>query len=120
VKKRKPTRYTGARLKKLKLTKRKPPKRKPLSRPKLRATLKLPSRSKWSFDPKWSLDGPMGPKEYSAALKKLGLTTASQRTAKAIGHNVRQCQRFVSGDAVVPPSVARLLRMYLKFGLSPD
>ena len=112
-------RYTGAKLKKLRL---KPATRRPRSQPKLRAKTKLPYRlPKWSLNPnEWEHFGSMETAEYLAALKRLGLTTASQRTSMAIGHNVRQCQRFANGDAAIPAPVARLLRMYLKFGLPPD
>lgn len=66
----------------------------------------------------------MSPRQYSEALKALGLTVASQRTAKLLGFrltpkgkvNVRQSQRYASGDAVVPEPIERLLQMYLKHG----
>jgi len=69
----------------------------------------------------WLPDEPMESEAYLGALRKLGLTVASQRTAKALGvNNVRQCQRFATSDAVIPASVARLLSMYLKYGLPAD
>lgn len=56
-------------------------------------------------------------KQYLDALKKLRLTPASKKTADAIGLKLRQCQRIAAGDAAVPETVAKLLRMYVKHGL---
>ena len=58
----------------------------------------------------------MTPRQYLAALDELGLTVASQRTAKLLRINVRQSQRYASGDAVVPEPVEQLLQMYKKHG----
>jgi len=61
----------------------------------------------------------MTTKQFHAALKRLGLSTASQRTAKALGVSVRRCQGYAAG-AVVPNPIARLLAMYIVHGLPPD
>jgi hypothetical protein len=61
----------------------------------------------------------MSERQFVAALKKLGLGVASQRTAKALGVGIRQCQRLAVGEQPVPPPVERLLKMYLNHGL-PD
>lgn len=59
----------------------------------------------------------MTTKQYLAALKKLGLTPAGRGTAEALGLSLRQVQRIAAGQAV-PETVALLLRMYLKHGIS--
>lgn len=58
-------------------------------------------------------------KQYHAALKKLGLTPSGKATEGALGLSLRQCQRLASGDSPVPPTVALLLKMYLRYGI-PD
>jgi len=58
----------------------------------------------------------MTPRQYHEALKELGLTVASQRTAKLLGVNIRQSQRYASGDAEVPEAIERLLQMYTLHG----
>lgn len=60
----------------------------------------------------------MTTKQYLAALKKLGLTPAGQDTAAELGLSLRQCQRIAAGECKVPGSVDRLLRMYIRHGLS--
>jgi hypothetical protein len=62
----------------------------------------------------------MTSKQYLAALKKLGLTPASQRTAALLGLSVRQCQRIAHGEQAVPRPAALLLAMYLRHGLPED
>jgi hypothetical protein len=61
----------------------------------------------------------MTSKQFSDALKKLGLTSSSERTAMLLGLRLRQVQRLDAGDADVPPPVSLLLMQYLKHGL-PD
>jgi hypothetical protein len=61
----------------------------------------------------------MTTRQFLAALKKLGLSTASQRTARALGVSVRRCQSY-AGGARVPDPVARLLAMYIVHGLPPE
>jgi hypothetical protein len=62
----------------------------------------------------------MSTRQFLGALDELGLTTASQRTARAIGVSVRRCQRYAAGDASVPNPIARILALYLTHGLPPD
>lgn len=62
----------------------------------------------------------MTAKQYLAALKSLGLTPASKATAAALGLSLRQCQRIAAGDCDVPGPVDKLLRMYLRHGLTDD
>jgi hypothetical protein len=69
----------------------------------------------------------MTTEQYLAALRKLDasidpdvserITTASARTAQALGMSVRQCQRIGFGQVPVPEPVARLLRLYLEHGV---
>jgi hypothetical protein len=54
--------------------------------------------------------------QYLTALKTLGLTRASKKTAAALGVTVRQCQRYADGDQAVPETVALLLRCYVELG----
>ena len=53
----------------------------------------------------------MTPQQYLSALKELGLTAASQRTAKLLGINIRQSLRYSSGDSAVPATIAKILQM---------
>jgi DNA-binding transcriptional regulator YiaG len=60
----------------------------------------------------------MTPKQYAAAIEALGL---SQRAAgKFLGVDERTSRRWVSGDSAIPESAAKLLRLMIKLGLSPD
>lgn len=59
----------------------------------------------------------MTKKQYLAALKRLQLTPAGQRTADVLGLSLRQCQRISAGKSPVPDPVAKLLAMYLQYGL---
>jgi hypothetical protein len=59
----------------------------------------------------------MTTEQYLHALKRLGLTPASKRTAEALGLSLRQAQRIAAGECAVPGPVALLLAMYLKHGL---
>jgi hypothetical protein len=52
----------------------------------------------------------MTPQQYLSALKGLGLTAASQRTARLLGINIRQSLRYSSGDSMVPATVEKILR----------
>lgn len=51
--------------------------------------------------------------QYLAALKNLGLTRASKKTAAALGVTVRQCQRYADGDQEIPETIALLLKCLL-------
>jgi hypothetical protein len=55
--------------------------------------------------------------QYLAALKTLGLTRASKKTAAALGVTVRQCQRYADGENI-PETIALLLKCYLKLDSS--
>ncbi len=61
----------------------------------------------------------MNTQQYLAAIKRLGLSTASKRTAAALGLSVRHLQRIAAGQAELPAPAERLLAMYLVAGL-PD
>jgi hypothetical protein len=56
----------------------------------------------------------LGNRKFKAALKELGLTVASQRTAKVLGVGVRHCQRLAAGEQAVPRPVEILLEVYRK------
>jgi DNA-binding transcriptional regulator YiaG len=59
----------------------------------------------------------MTPTQYAAAIEKLGL---SQRSAgQFLGVDERQSRRWIAGDARIPESVAKLLRLMIKLGLDP-
>lgn len=58
--------------------------------------------------------------QYLTALEKLGLTRASKRTSAAFGVTLRQCQSYASGNANVPPTLAKLIGMYLEHGMPED
>lgn len=58
----------------------------------------------------------MTPAQYSAAIKRLGL---SQRKAGPfLGVGERQSRKWVAGDARIPESVAKLLRLMIRLKLS--
>ncbi len=61
----------------------------------------------------------MTTQQYLAAIKRLGLSTASKRTAAALGLSVRHLQRIAAGQTELPSTAERLLAMYLVAGL-PD
>lgn len=56
----------------------------------------------------------MTPTEYLAALARLGLSPASQATARALGVTVRQAQRYASGVTPVPKMVEIVLGHMLR------
>lgn len=60
----------------------------------------------------------MKPKEYLAAIEKLGLTQA--KAGEFVGFTARQSRRWISGDYPVPAAVAMLLRLMLKHKVRPD
>lgn len=59
----------------------------------------------------------MTQQQYLAALRKLGLSPASKRTAAMLGLSVRQIQRLADGSQEVPATVALLIGMYRAHGL---
>lgn len=59
----------------------------------------------------------MTPAQYAAAIAKLGL---SQRGAAAfLGVDERQSRRWIAGDARIPESAAKLLRLMVRLKLTP-
>jgi len=63
---------------------------------------------------------PLTANQYLAALRRLGLTPASQKTADLLGLTVRQCQKIKDGQSPVTGQLERLLSMYLKHGLPKE
>lgn len=60
----------------------------------------------------------MTPKQYADAIGRLGL---SQRAAgRFLGVDERQSRRWIAGDARIPESVAKLLRLMVRLNLKPD
>lgn len=59
----------------------------------------------------------MTTKQYLAALKSLGLTPHSKRTAELLGVSLPSIQRIAAGRQDVPRPVALLLAMYQRHGL---
>ena len=61
-------------------------------------------------------DKRMSARKFTASLKELGLTVASQQTSRLLGISIRQCMRLAADDQPVPRTVELLLGMYLKHG----
>jgi len=60
----------------------------------------------------------MTPAQYRAAIENLGL---SQRAAgQFLGIDERQSRRWIAGDARVPESAAKLLRLMVRLKISAD
>lgn len=60
----------------------------------------------------------MTAKQYQSALDQLGL---SQRAAGSfLGVDERTSRRWVAGDAAIPVAVAKLLRLMIKFEITPE
>lgn len=60
----------------------------------------------------------MTPKQYAEIIERLGL---SQRGAgKFLGVDERTSRKWIAGDARIPESAAKLLRLMVKIKLSPD
>lgn len=57
---------------------------------------------------------PMSARQFKAALKALGLTVASQQTARLLGVGIRHNMRIAKGEKPVPRPVALLLKVYLQ------
>ncbi len=62
----------------------------------------------------------MTTQQYLAAIKRLGLSTASKRTSAALGLSVRHLQRIAAGQAELPAPAEKLLAMYDAHGLPAD
>jgi hypothetical protein len=56
--------------------------------------------------------------EYRATIAKLGLS--QQRAGLWLGLSARQGQRYASGEAEIPEPVAKLLRLVISLGISPN
>lgn len=56
--------------------------------------------------------------QYKAAIKALGLS--QQRAGDWLGIGRRTSQGYALGEYPVPEPVAKLLRLMIKLGLSPD
>jgi DNA-binding transcriptional regulator YiaG len=60
----------------------------------------------------------MTPKQYAEAIERLGL---SQRGAgKFLGVDERTSRKWIAGDARIPESAAKLLRLMVHLKLKPD
>jgi DNA-binding transcriptional regulator YiaG len=60
----------------------------------------------------------MTPKQYADAIDRLGL---SQRKAgRFLGVDERTSRKWIAGDARIPESAAKLLRLMVKMTLKPD
>jgi DNA-binding transcriptional regulator YiaG len=58
------------------------------------------------------------PKQYADAIERLGL---SQRGAgKFLGVDERTSRKWIAGDARIPESAAKLLRLMVKMELKPE
>lgn len=60
----------------------------------------------------------MTPTQYKAAIKALGLS--QERVGDWLGIGRRTSQGYALGEYPVPEPVAKLLRLMIKLGLSPD
>ena len=59
----------------------------------------------------------MTPDQYKRAIKKLGLSQV--RAARFLGVSDRHGQRMATGHVEIPPSVAHLLKLMLRYEVSP-
>lgn len=60
----------------------------------------------------------MTPKQYADAIERLSL---SQRgAAKFLGIDERTSRKWIAGDARIPESAAKLLRLMVRLKLKPD
>jgi len=60
---------------------------------------------------------PMSARQFKIALKRLGLTVASQKTSGLLGVGIRHNMRIAKGEKPVPRPVTLLLKMYLQHGV---
>jgi hypothetical protein len=56
----------------------------------------------------------MTARQFDAALAKLGISVYA--SAKVLCVSLRQAQRYSSGEAPVPPSIAKLIRALIALG----
>jgi hypothetical protein len=59
----------------------------------------------------------MTAKQYADAIDRLGLTQVG--AGRFLGIDPRQSRRWIAGDARVPESVAKLLRLMIRLKLKP-
>ncbi len=60
----------------------------------------------------------MTPKQYADAIERLGL---SQRGAgRFLGVDERTSRKWIAGDARIPESAAKLLRLMVRLKIKPD
>jgi hypothetical protein len=62
----------------------------------------------------------MTSKQYVAALKKLGLTHASQEAANVLGITRRQSQRLADGERPVSKPIEKLLELLVHHGIPEE
>lgn len=60
----------------------------------------------------------MTPKQFRAALDKIGLSQLG--AARFLNEKDRQIRRWIAGDAEIPESAAKLLRLMVRLGLKPE
>jgi hypothetical protein len=60
----------------------------------------------------------MTPDQFRSAIAKLGLS--QERAGLWLGVSARQGQRYATGDAPIPDGFAKLLRLVIRFGLTPE
>lgn len=60
----------------------------------------------------------MTPVQYKAAIKRLGLS--QERAGDWLGIGRRTSQGYALGEYPVPKGIAKLLRLMVQFGLSPE
>lgn len=60
----------------------------------------------------------MTPKQYAEAIARLDLSQRS--AAKFLGIDERTSRKWIAGDARIPESAAKLLRLMVKLGLKPE
>lgn len=60
----------------------------------------------------------MTAKQYLAALEELELS--QRRGARVLGIDERTSRRYALGEAAVPPSIAKLLRIMIQYRIPPE
>ena len=63
-------------------------------------------------------DPPMTPDQYRSAIASLGLSQV--KAGDFLGVDPRTSRRWASGEAEMPESAAKLLRLMIRLGLKPD
>jgi hypothetical protein len=60
----------------------------------------------------------MSPERYAQVIAKLGLSQV--KAAEFLGFDPRTSRRWISGELVVPKTVAMLLELMVKLKVTPD